>query len=107
MTKEILKDELPVPIGKAVGYGGLAYVAAKSPELINELSRKHPNIIGKIEIPEKISKITKKHSGKIAGGVVAGSLLYQLSKRNLKKKLDSGRTGIEVNTRDRIKKSKK
>ena len=28
-------------------------------------------------------------------------------KRNLKKKLDSGRTGIEVNTRDRIKKSKK
>lgn len=107
VTKEILKDELPVPIGKAAGYGGLAYVVAKSPELINKLSREHPNIIGKIEIPEKVSKITKKHSGKIAGGVAAGSLLYQLSKRNLKKKLDSGRTGIEVNTRDRIKKSKK
>ena len=105
VTKEILKDELPVPVGKSIGYGGLAYLAAKSPEIINELTSKHPEIIGDIKIPDNIAKFTKKHSGKIAGVVAGGSLLYQLSKKNLKKKLDSGRTGIEVNTRDRVKKT--
>lgn len=105
VTKEILKDELPVPVGKSIGYGGLAYIAAKSPEMINKLTSKHPEIIGDVKIPEKMSKFTKKHSGKIAAAVVGGSLLHQLSKKNLKKKLDSARTGIEVNTRDRVKKT--
>lgn len=107
VTRAILKDELPIPIGKAVGYGGLAYVAAKSPELINKVSREYPNVVGNIRIPEKVSRITRKHSGKIAGAVAGGSFLYQLSKSKLKKKIDSGRTGIEINTRDRIKKTKK
>lgn len=107
ITREILKDELPVPIGKSIGYGGLAYIAAKSPELINKASREYPNVIGEVRIPEKVSRITKKHSGKIAGAVAGGSLLYQLSKSKLKKKIDSGRAGIEINTKDRIKKTKK
>ena len=96
---------MPSPVAKSVVNGGVAYLLARSPELIEKVSRYDPKIAGEIRIPHTITKLAKKHSGKIAGVVAGGTLISKLPK--IKKKVDAGRTGIEINTKDRIKKSKK
>ena len=53
----------------------------------------------------KAGRIAKKHTGKIALGVSAASLAPKVP--GIYKKVKSARLGAEINTEDRIKKSKK
>lgn len=100
VTKEVLKEELPIPAGKAIGYG-----ISKSPELINKILDSDINLRNLPRIPSGLSNKLKKNSGKIASTIALGTLLYNSPK--IKKKIDSAREGARINTETRLKKSKK
>lgn len=105
VTKEVLKEELPIPVGKAIGYGTIGYGVSKSPELINKILDSDVNLRNLPKIPSRLSNKLKKNSGKIASTIALGTLLYNSPK--IKKKIDSAREGARINTETRLKKSKK
>ena len=100
VTKEVLKEELPIPVGKAIGYG-----VSKSPELINKILDSDANLRNLPKIPSGLSNKLKKNSGKVASAVALGTLLYNSPK--IKKKIDSAREGARINTETRLKNLKK
>lgn len=59
------------------------------------------------KIPEKVLKVSKNNAGKIAAGLTAGTIAYQVHKKKLSKKMKSARIGAEINTKDRLKKYRK
>lgn len=104
-AKKVVLDEAPEPIGKAVGYGALAYGATRFPEYINKAMDYHPDTRNLPKIPIKAVKFLKSHSGKIASAVALGNVIYHVPR--IKRKVDAAKTGAEINTRDRIKKYNK
>lgn len=101
VTKEVLKEELPIPVGKAIGYGAIGYGVSKSPELINKILDSDINLRNLPRIPSGLSNKLKKNSGKVASAVALGTLLYNSPK--IKKKIDSAREGARINTETRLK----
>lgn len=105
VTKKVILEESPEPIGKAIGYGAVGYGISKFPEYVNKGLDYFQETKDLPKIPEKATRFLKKNSGKIAGSVALGTLIYHSPK--IKRKVDAARTGAEINTRDRIKKYNK
>ena len=105
VTKEVIINETPKPIGKAIGYGALAYGAAKFPEYVNKAMDYFPDTRNLPKIPHNVVKFLKKNSGAIASGVALGNVIYYAP--GIKKKIDAARIGSEINTKDRLRKYNK
>jgi hypothetical protein len=95
-------DKSGKPILEGSIAGGVGYLAAKSPKLIEGAAR----VQGvDLRIPPQIKNSLSKHSGKIAVGaglIAAGRYVPKIYEQQ-----KAVRTGIEINTKDRLKKSKK
>lgn len=108
--RKALTDSSGKPLTKAAIAGGLTLAAGKLIP-IEDLPRLGEQALGmplSYEARKGITKagrIAKKHTGKIALGVSAASLAPKVP--GIYKKVKSARLGAEINTEDRIKKSKK
>lgn len=108
--RKALTDSSGKPLTKAAIAGGLTFAAGKLIP-IEDLPRLGERALGmplSYEARKGITKagrIAKKHTGKIALGVSAASLAPKVP--GIYKKVKSARLGAEINTEDRIKKSKK
>jgi hypothetical protein len=98
----VILDKSGKPILEGSIAGGVGYLAAKSPKLIEEAAR----VQGiDVRIPPQIKNSLSKHSGKIAVG--AGLIAAGRHVPKIYEQQKAARTGMEINTRDRLKKSKK
>ena len=108
--RKALTDSSSKPLTKAAIAGGLTLAAGKLIP-IEDLPRLGEQALGmplSYEARKGITKagrIAKKHTGKIALGVSAASLAPKIPR--IYKKIKSARLGAEINTEDRIKKSKR
>lgn len=108
--RKALTDSSGKPLTKAAIAGGLTLAAGKLIP-IEDLPRLGEQALGMPLSYEarkgiiKAGRIAKKHTGKIALGVSAASLAPKVP--GIYKKVKSARLGAEINTEDRIKKSKK
>ena len=105
--KQATLDNLGKPSWKTIKRGGLgfagAYLIAKNPEFIENQARKVG--INNIKLPKEF---LHKHAGKLAIGAAvigAGSVIAKEAPRILKKR-KAARLGAEINTKERLKKSK-
>lgn len=107
--KEALKDNIGKPTGKAIKRGGIAalggYLIAKSPEFIER------NAAGyglDVRIPWNVKQGLSKNSKKIAlgAGILGLGSVAAKEVPKIVKKRKAARLGAEINTKDRIKKSK-
>ena len=98
----MILDKSGKPILEGAVAGGLGYLTSKSPKLIEELAK----INGiDLKLPSQLKNIASKHSGKIAigaGVVAAGRHIPKIYGQQ-----KAARTGMEINTRDRLKKKNK
>lgn len=98
----VLLDKSGKPILKGTIAAALGYGLSKSPEIVESLAKNY-NI--DVNIPSSVKRALGRHSGKIALGsglVVAGKYVPEIYNKR-----KAAMTGMEINTRDRIKKSNK
>ena len=99
---KVLLDKSGKPILKGTLAAVVGYGLAKSPEIVESLARNN-NI--NLKIPNSIKKSLGRHSGKIALGsglIVAGKHIPEIYSKH-----KAVMNGMEINTKDRIRKSKK
>ena len=107
--KQATLDNLGKPTLKTIKRGGLAfggaYLLSKSPEFIERNARGYGL---DVRIPGELKSKLSKNSKKIAIGAAvigAGSVIAKEAPRILKKR-KAARLGAEINTKERLKKSK-
>jgi len=107
--KQATLDNLGKPTWKTIKRGGLAaagaYLLSKSPEFIERNARGYGL---DVRIPGELKSKLSKNSKKIAIGAAvigAGSVIAKEAPRVLKKR-KAARLGAEINTKERLKKSK-
>lgn len=98
----VILDKSGKPILEGSIAGGLGYLAAKSPKAIEEVA-KMKGI--DLKIPGQIKNAASKNAGKIAigaGVIAAGRHIPKIYEQH-----KAVKTGVEINTKDRLKKNKK
>jgi hypothetical protein len=98
----VILDKSGKPILQGAAAGGVGYAIAKSPKIIESIAK--TNGVD-VNVPNSIKKTASKHAGKIALG--AGIITAGKHIPDIYSKQKAVRTGMEINTRDRIKKKNK
>lgn len=98
---KLILDKSGKPILKGLISAGGGYILAKSPNVVESLARSRGI---DLNIPKSIKNLSKKHAGKIAtaaGIITAGKYIPDIYNKQ-----KSVRTGVEINTKNRLKKQK-